>query len=188
MKLVIGLGNPGEKYQNTWHNLGFGALEEIRRENDFSVFKNDKKLKAEISIGKIGREKIFLARPQTYMNNSGEAVSALLKYYKIKIDDLLVIHDDVDLPLAKIRIARDSSSGGHNGIKSIIDHLGTKDFIRIKLGCRTDKTDAVGTMDYVLKRIGKNEETAANAAIKTAAAAALEIIGNSLSAAMNKFN
>jgi len=188
MKLVIGLGNPGDKYQNTWHNLGFLALEEIRRSQGFPAFKSDKKLKAEISVGKIGREKIILAQPQTFMNNSGEAAAALINYYKMKIEDLIVIHDDVDLPLGKIRIIQNSSSGGHNGVQSIIDYLNNKKFLRIKIGCRSDKTEVIGTLDYVLKKIDKDNEILAAAAIKKAAAAALEVVSESLSSAMNKFN
>ncbi len=188
MKLIIGLGNPGDKYRQTWHNLGWLALDEIRQSREFPAFKSDKKLQAEISEGKIGREKIILAKPRTFMNNSGQAVSALVKYYKIKMEDIVVIHDDVDLPLEKIRVVKNSSSGGHNGIKSIIDYLDTKDFVRIKIGCRTDKTDIIGTVDYVLKKIEKKDAPAANAAVQTAAGAASEIIGKSLMAAMNKFN
>lgn len=188
MKLVIGLGNPGEKYQNTWHNLGFSALNKIRQDNDFPAFKNDKKLKAEISEKKIGCDKIILAKPQTFMNNSGEAAVALVKYYKIKTEDAIIIHDDVDLPLGKIRVVKDSSSGGHNGVQSIIDHLNTKDFSRIKIGCRTPQTEIVGTLDYVLKKIDQTGKAAAENAIKKAGEAATEIISSSPETAMNKFN
>lgn len=188
MKLIVGLGNPGENYRNTWHNLGFLALGEIRDVNGFTPFKNNKQLKAELSEGKIGREKIILAKPQTFMNNSGESVSALMKYFKIKISDIIVIHDDIDLALGKIRIAKDSSSGGHNGIKSIISHLGTKDFLRIKIGCRTVQTEIIGTLDYVLQKISRQHETEADASLKNAGEAALELLQSSPETAMNKFN
>ena len=188
MKLIIGLGNPGKKYEQTWHNLGFLALEEIRQGWNFPSFKNDKKLKAEISEGRSGKEKIILAKPQTFMNNSGEAAAALVNYYKAKIEDLMIIHDDVDLPLGKIRIALDSSSGGHNGVKSVIGYLGTKKFIRIKIGCRGELTEKIGTLNYVLEPIGKSQKTAIAAALCQATLATAGIINESLPAAMNKFN
>jgi PTH1 family peptidyl-tRNA hydrolase len=188
MKLVIGLGNPGDKYQNTWHNLGWLALDKIRQDNDFPAFKNNKKLRAEISEKKIGCDKIILAKPQTFMNNSGEAAVALVKYYKIKTEDIIIIHDDVDLPLGKIRIAIASASGGHNGVQSIIDHLNTKDFIRIKIGCRAARTEIIGTLDYVLKPIDQAGKPAVALAIQKAGEAATEIISASPETAMNKFN
>jgi len=188
MKLIIGLGNPGKKYEATWHNLGFLALDEIKRENNFSAFKNNKKMKTEISEGKISREKIILAKPQTFMNNSGEAAALLLNYYKFKIEDLIVIHDDVDLPLSKIRIVSDSSSGGHNGVKSLIGYLGSKKFIRIKIGCRGELTEKTGTLDYVLEPIGKAQKNTITDVLRQAALATAEIISQSPQAAMNKFN
>ena len=112
MKLIIGLGNPGLQYKKTWHNLGFLALDEIADSFDFEKFKLNKKLQAQTAAGKIGQEKVILAKPQTQMNNSGLAVAAILKYYKINPADLIVIHDDIDLPLGKIRITADSSAGG----------------------------------------------------------------------------
>jgi len=188
MKLIIGLGNPGAQYEKTWHNLGFMAVEKFRQELEFAPFKPAKKLRAEISLGNLGREKIILARPQTYMNNSGQAAAALAKYYKIPLKDIIVLHDDVDLPLGKIRIAADSSSGGHNGVKSLIEHLGIKDFVRLKIGCRTKKTGIVGTLDYVLEKIAKADSQAVNDILDKSSQAMQTLIRDGAAPAMNKFN
>lgn len=198
MKLIIGLGNPGKTYTNTWHNLGFLALEKLGETNNFEKFKKDAKLMAEISIGKIGKssfiplwgsaEKVILAKPQTFMNKSGEAVSAIMHYFKISSDDLIIIHDDIDLPLGRIRIAKDSSAGGHNGIKSIINSLGTQKFSRIKIGVKTDKLKRVGTADYVLEKIPASEKKNINEITELASSAVLEIITGSIDSAMNHFN
>ena len=106
MKLIIGLGNPGKQYKNTWHNLGFLTLDNFCQEQNFPVFKKNTKLLAEKSEGKIGKEKLILARPLTFMNNSGRALLALKKYYKIDPADIIVVHDDLDLPLGKIRLIK----------------------------------------------------------------------------------
>jgi len=154
MKLIVGLGNPGVKYHKTWHNMGFLALDEMARVFDFEKFKKNEKFKAEISEGRIGEEKIILAKPMTYMNKSGEAVQALKSFYKLTTDDIIIVHDDIDSELGKIKTVTNSGSGGHNGIKSIIEMLGTKDFTRIKLGVKTDKREKMEASDYVLGRFG----------------------------------
>ena len=188
MKLIIGLGNPGKTYADTWHNLGFLALEKLCQINSFEKFKKETKLMAEICAGKIGREKIILAKPRTFMNKSGESVLAIMNYFKISVEDLIVIHDDIDLPLGKIRIASDSSAGGHNGIKSIIESLGTKNFVRIKIGVKTDKLAKIEAADYVLGRITASDKKIINGMEGLVSSACLEIITNSLQSAMNKFN
>ncbi len=188
MKLIIGLGNPGKAYANTWHNLGFLALDKFQETNGFEKFKKDSKLLAEISVGKIGKDKIILAKPQTFMNNSGNAVSAIGKYFKVSPKDIIVIHDDIDLPLGKIRVAYDSSAGGHNGIKSIIEALGTKKFSRIKIGVKTDKLEKIETADYVLERIPASAKKVVDEMVKSTSSAVTEIIANSIESAMNIFN
>lgn len=188
MKLVVGLGNPGKEYLKTWHNIGFLALDNIANSFDFEKFKIERKFQAEITTGKIGEEKIILAKPQTYMNNSGTAVGALVKYYKIKPEDIIVIHDDIDLPLSRIKIAKDSSAGGHNGIKSIIQHLKTQDFIRIRIGVATPKKEKIGSADYVLTKIGLLQSSKVKEAIKKATSTVEEVTGVSLISAMNKYN
>lgn len=188
MKLIVGLGNPGKQYEKTWHNLGFLTVEKFRQERDLSPWKKNSKFKAELTAGQVNKEKIILARPLTFMNNSGWAVKALMKYYKIKPEDLVIIHDDIDLPLGKLRLAKNSSSGGHNGIKSIIDELSTKDFIRIKIGIQTDKTKLVGAPDYVLEKFSRAQEKEINLLIKKAASAIETVVVQGLEKAMSEYN
>ncbi len=188
MKLIIGLGNPGKQYMNTWHNAGFLAVEQIQKELDFSDFKKDAKLQAELSEGKIGREKIILAKPQTFMNLSGQSVAAILNYYKLTKEDLIVIHDDLDLPLGKIRLTKSSSAGGHNGVKSIIENLGGQNFIRLKIGVHTDLRAKMETADYVLTRPGKDEQKTLKEIIKNTAPAIEAVVRESVESAMNQFN
>jgi len=138
MKLIIGLGNPGEEYKKTRHNAGFLALDELVSSNKYQVLSTQLKFNAEISNGTIDSEKIILAKPQTFMNNSGEAVKAIIDYYKIKPEDIIVIHDDLDILLGEYKISKNKNSGGHKGVQSIIDYLGTKDFMRIRIGIMTE--------------------------------------------------
>ncbi|MEK7653279.1 MAG: aminoacyl-tRNA hydrolase [Patescibacteria group bacterium] len=188
MKLIIGLGNPGKKYENTWHNLGFMAVERIRQDFDLPKFKKSTKFKAEISTGEMKDEKIILAKPFTYMNNSGEAAIAIKNFYKIKIEDIIVIRDDVDLPLGAIRLLINSSSGGHNGVNSIITQLGTKEFVQIKIGIRTDETEKIGTLNFVLEKISRKKEKEVKKTIAKAVSASRRTIIESLQEAMNEFN
>jgi PTH1 family peptidyl-tRNA hydrolase len=157
--------------------------------SDFSDWKFNKKFNAEISEGKVGGEKIILLRPMTFMNESGRAVAAAAGFYKIKPADILVIHDDIDLPLGKIRIKKDGSSGGHRGVDSIIAALGTENFVRLKIGvapkARPKNFDAA---NFVLKKFAKTEEKTLAEIIKKATEAIDEILSNGLDAAMNKFN
>lgn len=188
MKLIIGLGNPGEQYKNTWHNMGFLTIEKMANELGFENFKERKKLKSEISIGKFGREKIILVKPQTFMNESGLTAALLKNYFKVKIADIIIVHDDVDLPLGKIRLAKNSSAGGHNGVKSIIQSLDTQNFIRLKIGSKTAKAEKIGALKYALEKIGKDKKTETAEIIKKAAHVVTAVIENSLERAMNKFN
>ena len=187
MKIIIGLGNPGPKYKNTWHNVGFLVLEELQKNLGTENFKANPKLKAEISTGKLKGEKIILAQPQTFMNLSGEAVGAILHYFKAKIEDLIVIHDDIDLALGKIRLAKNSSAGGHNGIKSIIENLKTQDFLRLKIGVKTARLEKMETADFVLEKFGDQAKTI-KTEIKKAASAIETAISGSVERAMNEFN
>jgi PTH1 family peptidyl-tRNA hydrolase len=187
MKLIVGLGNPGKKYEKTWHNIGFVALDKIANEFDMGSFKIEKKFKSEIAIGQIGNEKVVLAKPQTFMNNSGEAVSAIVKYYKIDSEDIIIIHDDVDLPLERIKIVTDSSGGGNNGVKSIIQYLKTKNFWRIKVGIATAVKDKMDTADYVLSKSGLLQSRKVKSSIKKTVLAAAKTVEDGPSA-MNQFN
>lgn len=138
MKLIIGLGNPGKKYQNTRHNIGFAAVdfifEEWLKTEGFTEWKEDKKFQAEISEGNLHGEKIILAKPQTFMNNSGAGAAAMVNFYKIEPQNIIVIHDDLDIAFGEVKVQTDRSSAGHNGIKSIIERLGTQAFTRVRVG------------------------------------------------------
>lgn len=163
MKLIIGLGNPGKKYQNTRHNVGFMALDFIVKnwliKNDFTEWKEVKRFQAEISEGAVNGEKIILAKPQTFMNDSGLSVQSLLSYYKLSPNDLMVIHDDLDIEFGKYKIQTDRSSAGHNGVQSIIDHLGTQNFTRIRIGIgRIDKETQGETVNFVLNKFNLLEK------------------------------
>ncbi len=132
MKLIVGLGNPGKEYSTNRHNIGFLCINHFARIHRITLDK--KQGKARVGTGTVAGNDVVLAKPQTYMNASGVSVSQLMQKYKIALEDLIVVHDDLDLPLGKIRIRQGSSAAGHNGIKSIIASLGTQDFIRIRVG------------------------------------------------------
>ncbi len=134
MILIVGLGNPGKKYQLTRHNIGFQVVDEFVKKNNFPDFKISKKFNALISEGIVDGAKVILAKPQTFMNNSGKAVKSLIRNWKLEIRNLVVVHDDIDLPLGKIKISIGRGSAGHKGVQSIIDELATKNFVRFRIG------------------------------------------------------
>jgi peptidyl-tRNA hydrolase, PTH1 family len=138
MKLIIGLGNPGEKYKNNRHNSGFIILDELKKDWGFSDFEFSQKFNAEISEGIYKLEaksyKLILAKPQNFMNNSGEAVQKIMGFYKLTPEDILVIHDDLDIDFGEFKISNDSGPAGHNGVQDIIDKIGTKNFKRFRVG------------------------------------------------------
>lgn len=152
MKLIVGLGNPGLEYKNTRHNIGFMMIDEMTK-NISGEFKLQVKLKSQILKTNIDGEDIIFCKPMTYMNLSGEAVSAVIDYYKIDTNDILVIHDDLDLPLGKIRIREKGSHGGHNGMRNIMALLDTNMIKRIKIGIDKGKD----VVDYVLGKFKKEE-------------------------------
>lgn len=182
--IIIGLGNPGDEYKNTRHNAGFLALDEFVKEANFPEPVFQKKFNALISEKTEDTTKIILAKPQTFMNNSGSTAAKLATLYKTK--NLVVVHDDIDLPLGKIKIVKSRGSAGHKGVESIIKTLGTKNLIRIRIGIETRKESKA--MDLVLKNFTKKEQEVLNEAIKTAAAAIDLFLSKGIEAAMNKFN
>lgn len=153
MKLIIGLGNPGKEYENTRHNSGFCVLDAIAKECNVTL--SQKKFKALIANTRIGSESVLLMKPQTYMNLSGEAVIQAMNFYHIETKDILVIYDDLDLPIGKIRLREKGSAGGQNGMKNIIAHLHTQEFNRIRVGIGKDSR--VPVIDWVLGKIRKDE-------------------------------
>jgi PTH1 family peptidyl-tRNA hydrolase len=152
--LLVGLGNPGKEFAKTRHNAGFLFAdyfrEKYREEFSFDNWQDCKKLKSKTSYGKFGSRRIILLKPQTFMNLSGEAVVVAVKYYKVKLEDLIVAHDDIDLMLGKYKVSIDSSSAGHNGAQNIIDVLGTKNFTRIRIGVENRGDKEIATEKYVL--------------------------------------
>ena len=153
MKLVVGLGNKGREYENTRHNMGFMLVDRyLQYKNITDKFKE--KFNAIYIETTINNEKVIFIKPMTYMNNSGIAVRAFVDFYKLNSEDILVISDDLDLDLGKFRLRRNGSSGGHNGLKSIISHLGTNDFKRLRIGISNDKDDVI---NYVLSKFSKKE-------------------------------
>jgi PTH1 family peptidyl-tRNA hydrolase len=190
MKIIIGLGNPGEKYEKTRHNIGFDivSLFADSKMPIFSEWKLNKKFNSEISEGKIGKTKIVLAKPQTFMNNSGEAVSCISRFYKVSSKDIIIIHDDIDLPFGKIRIKKTGSSGGHRGLESIIKFLGNENFVRLKVGVGPKKKINDDAAKLVLKKITKTEDKIISETKEKAVEAIVSILEDGLEAAMNYFN
>ena len=188
MILIVGLGNPGIKYKRTRHNIGFRVLDEFQRENNFPDFKFFKKFNALISEGNIGRKKVILAKPQTFMNNSGQAVKNLTIHYSLPFINLIVVHDDIDLPLGKIRISKSRGSAGHKGIESIIKELRSKNFVRIRIGIRNQELRIKNIEKFVLQKFTEEEEKIIKKIIKESCSALKIILSEGLEKAMNKFN
>jgi PTH1 family peptidyl-tRNA hydrolase len=189
MKLIVGLGNPGRSYASNRHNIGFICLNHFARTHGIKF--DQKKGRARIGIGKAASNEVILAKPQTYVNLSGESVSPLVKRFNINLNDLIVIHDDLDLPLAKMRISYGSSSGGHKGINSIIQELGSQDFTRIRIGIgRPDKAEASEEeiIAYVLSDFTPEQKKAITPVIPRVSEALLCLLTEGLTLAMNKYN
>lgn len=158
MILIIGLGNPGQKFRGTRHNIGFSILNLFKKQNDFSNWQEKNKFQAKICTGKIGSHKVVLAKPQTFMNNSGQSVKTLIENYKLKIENLAVVHDDIDIAFGQIKISKNKSSAGHNGVQSIINELGSKDFTRFRIGIQPKKPITQDSADFVLGKFTKQEQ------------------------------
>lgn len=181
MKLITGLGNIGEKYCFTRHNAGFMVLDKWAMDNNIS-FREEKKLKC--FIAKMGDN--LLIKPTTFMNLSGEAVRAVMDYYKIDIKDLLIIYDDIALDLGRIRFRANGSDGGHNGIKSIIKHTGTKEFDRLKIGIGPQPN--IPSENYVLQNFAQNQLPELKNVLKTAIEAVEFYLDNGIQKAQNQYN
>lgn len=185
MILVVGLGNPGKKYTQTKHNVGFLVVDEVGGRIGIELSK--KKFKGIYGEGSIGGSKLMLLKPETYMNLSGEAVSSIKNFYDIPTDNIIVVHDDMDLPLGHIKIKSGGGSAGHNGIKSIISRLGTDDFKRVRMGIGKPLVKDEG-VSHVLTGFKGGEDKIIKDTIMRAADAVLAIINEGLEKAMNEFN
>ena len=183
MKMIIGLGNPGKEYAQTKHNVGFMVIDAIADELNVTVEK--RQCQAFTQVTAWDGEKILLVKPQTYMNLSGQSVMELLNYYKDKIDDLLVIHDDLDLPPGQLRFKQGGGAGGHNGIKNIIAHLNSNDFDRLKIGIGRGKND---TKDYVLTAFSGNDKKMIEDAVRLSVEAVHAWLKQGIAPAMNQYN
>ena len=186
MKLVAGLGNPGIEYAGTFHNLGFMAIDDLADKLNIQV--TTKSGKALIGTTFVGSEKVILAKPQTYMNLSGESIYELVSYYKIKPEDVIVIHDDFDLKTGFLRIRADGSAGTHNGVKNIVKMLGTEKFKRIRIGFKPENQH-IALIDYVLSGIPSADKDIMKKAVEKAADAAYDIVsGQDFEYVMRTYN
>lgn len=185
MKLIIGLGNPGRKYAKTRHNIGFMTIDELLDRNGWKLDKS--KFNGVYALERLSGEKIILLEPQTYMNLSGECIRPLMDFYEIGIQDIVVIYDDLDLPCGQVRLREKGGHGGHNGIRSMIDHLGTKEFKRIRLGIGRPR-GGMAVADYVLSTFAKDETEAVGASINHAADACEAFLNKPFPDVMTAFN
>lgn len=183
MYLIVGLGNPEPEYSNTRHNMGADVINNMSKICGFSV--NKFKFNGIYGMGDWQGEKVILLKPQTYMNNSGECIIAFKNYFKIPDENVLVIYDDVDIEAGRIRIREKGSANTHNGMKSVIQHLGTTIFPRVRVGIGTPDKDIA---DYVLEKIRPNDRETIDSGIEMATLAIEDIIKNGMIHAMNKFN
>ena len=185
MYLIVGLGNPESDYAKTRHNMGFNVINKLSEKYDIKV--NKSKFKALYGTGTIEEEKVILVKPQTYMNLSGEAVQEFVNFYKVENKDLIVIYDDIDTVPGKIRIRKSGGPGTHNGMKSVVNCLGTGDFTRVRvgIGCPEFKGDLI---NYVIGHIPEEEYEVLQEGVNLAEQAVEEIIKNGVDIAMNKFN
>lgn len=183
--LIVGLGNPGNEYKNTRHNSGYMAVEALAKKLNIDVSKE--KFKGLFGDGTYNGKKIMILKPTTYMNLSGESVVEAVNFYKIPLEDVIVIYDDIDIEIGRIRIRPEGSSGTHNGMRNIADLLNSHDFPRIRIGIGKPNS-GVDLADYVLSKFSKDEEAEVEKAIDMASDAVLEIIRNGIDKAMSIYN
>jgi PTH1 family peptidyl-tRNA hydrolase len=202
MKVIVGLGNPGKKFERTRHNLGFMVIESLKSEfKHFSDWKKSKKLLSKISEGKIDSERVILVKPQTFMNDSGKAVKSLIRNFLLNktmtelSKCLFVIHDDIDIPLGKIKISVGRGSAGHKGVQSIIDEIGTKNFVRFRIGIKPNSKFKMQNaklkfkiQNFVLEKFNKEEEKILKEVFEMACRAIEMAIKEGVEKAMSEFN
>ena len=186
MFIIAGLGNPTLQYEGTRHNVGFDVIDTLAERYNITV--DGRKGRALVGKGMIGGQKVLLVKPQTYMNNSGSAISQISEFYKIPPEKCIIMFDDISLDIGKIRIRRKGSAGGHNGIKDIIELLGTEDFPRIKIGVGERPSRDYDLKDWVLGKLPKEAAEDFDIACNNAVKAVFEIISKGIDSAMNKYN
>lgn len=185
MKLIVGLGNPESDYSNTRHNMGFNVINALSKEYEIDISRN--KFEAEFGTGIIEGEKVILIKPQTFMNLSGRSVIEFVNFYKISLEDLIIIYDDMDIEISKIRIRKSGSPGNHNGMKSIVNILANDKFPRVRVGIGKPIYDD-DIINYVIGAIPEEEIPGLNEGVKRAKDAMVELLKNGIDSAMNKFN
>ena len=185
MYLIVGLGNPEKDYAGTRHNMGFDVINELSKKYNIPVEKS--KFKGLYGSGIIENEKVILLKPQTFMNLSGESVREIIDFYKIPIEDILVIYDDIDIEKGKVRIRKSGSPGTHNGMKSIVQHLNTSNFCRVRVGIGSPNEN-IDMINHVIGSVSKEERAILEKGILKAKDATVEIIKNGIDSAMNKYN
>lgn len=185
MYLIVGLGNPEEKYSNTRHNMGFDVINKLS--DEFSIKINKSKFNALYGIGEINSKKVILVKPQTYMNLSGDSIIKFKKFYKLSNKDIIVIYDDIDLDIGDIRLKSKGGPGTHNGMKSVVENLNTENFIRVRvgIGIPENKEDMI---NYVLQKIPQKEREILEESLVKAKDSVVEVLDNGIDSAMNRFN
>ena len=184
--LIVGLGNPGREYEKTRHNVGFRAVELLAKQANCKI--DRARFRGLTGSCTLAGQKLLLLKPETFMNLSGEAVHLAAMFYRIPIDRILVLSDDISLPVGKIRVRAEGSAGGHNGLKSIISHLGSQEFPRVRIGVGAKPHPDYNLADWVLSNFSAEEEKALAPAVENAASAVLELIQNGPQMAASKFN
>jgi len=190
MKIIVGLGNPGKEYEDTRHNAGWAVLDALHKEFAADEFKKEKKFNAEVSLASFEGEKIVLVKPLTFMNNSGEAVQPISNFYKVPPQDIFCIYDDLDTPFGSLRIRAQGGPGTHNGMKSMVQHLG-EGFPRLRIGIESRGTTSPKeheTTSFVLGKFNKEETETFKQTVKKAVEAVKTWITEDIEASMNKFN
>ena len=185
MYLIVGLGNPESDYANTRHNMGFNVINKLAEKYEIEVTKNN--FKGLYGTGIIEGKKVILLKPQTFMNLSGESIVAIKNFYKINIEDILIIYDDIDTEPGKIRIRKKGTAGTHNGLKSVVHCLTTTDFARVRVGIGQPK-EGVSLMEHVIGPIDEEDKKLLNDGIEKAKNAVEEILKSGIDIAMNKYN
>ncbi len=188
MKVIAGLGNPGAEYANTPHSIGFEVVDALAREIGAS-WKASSSFGGELAAGMLGGMKVVLVKPMTYMNLSGDCVAPVVKYHNAKAaEDLLVVSDDIDLPVGKMRVRKGGSAGGHNGLKSVIERTGTPDFVRLRLGVGRDSRDRANVVGHVLGKFSPADRRVMDEVVTQAVKAIGTIELESAETAMNRYN
>ncbi len=185
MKLIVGLGNPGRQYQRTRHNIGFRVIDELARKAGIALSSN--KFEGEYGQGAVAGTRTALLKPQTYMNLSGDSVAPAARFYKVEPEDLIVVHDELDLPFGRLQLKKGGGTGGHNGLDSIVDRLGSEEFIRLRVGIGKPETRE-RVVGHVLGSFAQDESAQVEALTEKAVEAIEAIIQKGLAKAMTEFN